>query len=274
MEKTLLEQVQESIAYIRTKCIREPEIAIVLGSGLDLLVNFLEDAITIDCRDIPHFSISTAPGHEGKMIFAKLGGKDVLCMQGRIHYYEGYGIQQCVYGIRVMAKMGIEKIIFSNAAGGINTEFRPGDLMLITDHINFMGINPLIGPNEYEFGPRFHDMTYAYSKELKRIALQAARDLEIELQQGIYVACSGPNYETPAEIRMFRVMDADAVGMSTVPEVIVARHCGIDVLAISCITNMAAGITDQLLSEEEVLETGRKSGTMFCDLVTRIIELM
>ena len=269
---TLAEKVTESVSYIRKIYDKDPKIAIILGSGLNDVAGMLEDVVEIEYKDIPHFSLPTAPGHYGKMIFAEFGDKEVLCMQGRIHYYEGYGMQQCVYGIRVMAKLGIETLLISNAAGGINQSFSVGDLMLVTDHINFMGNNPLIGPNEQEFGPRFHDMSYAYHDDLRRIALQAADELGISLKQGVYLACSGPNYETPAEIRMFRIWGADAVGMSTVPEVIVANHCGIKVMAISCISNMAAGILDQPLSEEEVLETGQKVSEKFSALVERIVE--
>ena len=193
-------------------------------------------------------------------------------MQGRLHYYEGYSMEDITYPVRVMAKLGVKNLLLSNAAGGINTEFAPGQLMLITDHINFLGRNPLMGPNEADFGVRFCDMSYAYHPELRRIALEAAEELGQNLAQGVYVATTGPSYETPAEIRMFRMWGASAVGMSTVPEVIVANHSGLRVMGISCITNMAAGVLDQPLTEEEVLETGAKSGAAFQALMTRIVE--
>jgi purine-nucleoside phosphorylase len=193
-------------------------------------------------------------------------------MQGRLHYYEGYSMEDITYPVRVMAKLGVKNLLLSNAAGGINTDFAPGQLMLITDHINFLGRNPLMGPNEADFGVRFCDMSYAYHPELRRLALEAAEELGQNLAQGVYVATTGPSYETPAEIRMFRMWGASAVGMSTVPEVIVANHSGLRVMGISCITNMAAGVLDQPLTEEEVLETGAKSGAAFQALMTRIVE--
>jgi len=270
---TLLEEkVQQSVEYIYQRTDYRPQIALVLGSGLGKLAEEISESVIIEYKDIPHFAPSTAPGHKGRLIIGKLGGAEVLCMQGRIHYYEGYGLGQCVYPIRVMAKLGIKTLLLSNASGGINTTFKPGDLMLITDHINFMGINPLIGQNEAAFGDRFSDMSYAYNPHLRQLALTAAAELGEDLKQGVYLACSGPSYETPAEIRAFRIWGADAVGMSTVPEVIIANHCGIKVAAISCITNMAAGILNQPLTEEEVLITGEQSGKRFCALMTRIVE--
>ena len=266
------EKVRESLDYIYKITQMRPEIALVLGSGLGKLAEEITDKVEINYQDIPNFCPSTAPGHAGKLIFGKLGAKEVVCMQGRIHYYEGYGMEQTVYPVRVLAKMGIKYLLLSNASGGINLSFKPGDLMLLTDHINFMGVNPLVGPNEANFGVRFSDMSYAYNPVLRQIALKAAEELGEDLKQGGYVACSGPSYETPAEIRMFRLWGADAVGMSTVPEVIVANHCGIKTMAISCISNMAAGILDQPLTEEEVLITGEKSSKRFCALMTKIVE--
>ena len=266
------EKVKESLNYISKITPRRPEIALVLGSGLGALAEEIADKTEINYQDIPHFCPSTAPGHAGKLIFGKLAGKQVVCMQGRIHYYEGYGMANAVYPIRVLAKLGIKYLLLSNASGGINLSFKPGDLMLLTDHINFMGINPLIGSNEAAFGVRFSDMTYAYNPVLRQKALAAAEELGEDLKQGVYLACSGPSYETPAEIRMFRQWGADAVGMSTVPEVIVANHCGIKTLAVSCISNMAAGILDQPLTEEEVLLTGAKSAQRFCAVMRKIVE--
>ena len=268
----LLSRVEETVAYIYAKTQYKPETAIVLGSGLGQLGEKLEQVTVIPYEELPHWKSSTAPGHSGRLLFGLLGGNPVVCMQGRLHYYEGYTMEEVTYPVRVMARLGVKNLLLSNAAGGINTEFAPGDLMLITDHINFLGRNPLIGPNEADFGVRFCDMSYAYHPELRRIALDAAKELGQKLQQGVYVATTGPSYETPAEIRMFRLWGASAVGMSTVPEVIVANHCGMRVLGISCITNMAAGVLDQPLTEEEVLETGEKSGAAFQALMTRIVE--
>ena len=269
---TLLNRVEETVAYIRTKTSKKPEIAIVLGSGLGQLGEKLEDVDVIPYEELPHWKSSTAPGHSGRLLFGILGGKQVVCMQGRLHYYEGYSMEDITYPVRVMAKLGVKNLLLSNAAGGINTDFAPGQLMLITDHINFLGRNPLMGPNEADFGVRFCDMSYAYHPELRKIALEAAEELGQKLEQGVYVATTGPSYETPAEIRMFRLWGASAVGMSTVPEAIVANHSGIRVMGISCITNMAAGVLDQPLTEEEVLETGAKSGAEFQALMTRIVE--
>lgn len=268
----LTQNVAETIAYIQSKTDYRPEIAIVLGSGLGQLGEKLEQVCVIPYEELPHWKSSTAPGHSGRLLFGMLGGKQVVCMQGRLHYYEGYSMEDITYPVRVMAKLGVNNLLLSNAAGGINTEFAPGNLMLITDHINFLGRNPLMGPNEADFGVRFCDMSYAYNPELRCVALEAAQELGQTLQQGIYVATTGPSYETPAEIRMFRLWGASAVGMSTVPEVIVANHCGIRVLGISCITNMAAGVLNQPLTEEEVLETGARSGAEFQALMTRIVE--
>ena len=269
---TLISKVNETVIYIYQHTEYRPEVAIILGSGLGQLGDDLEEVDIIPYEDLPHWQSSTAPGHNGKLIFGVLGGKQVVCMQGRLHYYEGYAMEDITYPIRVMAQLGIKTLLLSNAAGGINTNFTPGTLMLITDHINFLGNNPLIGPNEVEFGVRFCDMSYAYAPELRNLALEAASELNQKLEQGVYVATTGPSYETPAEIRMFRIWGASAVGMSTVPEVIVANHCGMQVMGISCITNMAAGVLDQRLTEEEVLETGARVSEEFKALMTRIVE--
>lgn len=268
----LMNKVNETLSYIFAKTAYRPKIAIILGSGLGSLGDQVEKADIIPYEELPHWKSSTAPGHSGKLIFGLLGGKQVVCMQGRLHYYEGYAMDDIVYPIRVMAKLGVETLLLSNAAGGINTDFSPGTLMLITDHINFLGQNPLMGANEEAFGVRFCDMSYAYAPELRALALEAAAELGQSLAQGVYVATTGPSYETPAEIRMFRIWGASAVGMSTVPEVIVANHCGMSVMGISCITNMAAGVLDQKLTEKEVLETGASVSAAFQALLTRIIE--
>ena len=267
----LEQKTAESVKYIRDNCPLKPKIAVILGSGLGEIAKDIENAYTLEYRDIPHFAQSTAPGHAGRLVIGKLGETEVLCMQGRMHYYEGNGMDAVVYPIRVMAKLGIETLILSNAAGGINLSFMPGDIMMITDHINFMGVNPLVGPNEESFGVRFSDMSYAYNHLLRRLAEETASELGIELKKGVYLACSGPSYETPAEIRAFRVWGVDAVGMSKVPEVIVANHCGIKVAAFSCISNMAAGILDQPLTEEEVLAAGEMVSGKMSSLVKNLV---
>lgn len=268
----LLERVEETVRYIKGKTAYTPKTAIVLGSGLGQLGDAMEQVDIIPYEELPHWKKSTAPGHNGRLIFGLLQGVPVVCMQGRLHYYEGYSMEEITYPVRVMAKLGVENLLLSNASGGINLDFKPGELMLITDHINFLGRNPLMGPNEADFGVRFCDMSHAYDPNLQRIALEAAEELGQKLQQGVYVATTGPSYETPAEIRMFRMWGASAVGMSTVPEVIVANHCGLHVMGISCVTNMAAGILDQPLTEEEVLTTGEKSGAAFRALMSRIVK--
>lgn len=264
------EHVQEAAAYVRGKLPRQPRIGIILGSGLGGIADEIESKIVIPYREIPHFACSTAPGHKGQLVCGTLNGADVLCMQGRLHYYEGHSMQDILFPIRVMKLLGIETLIVTNAAGGVNLEFHAGDLMLIEDHINFLP-NPLIGPNDAEFGPRFCDMTYTYTPALRELAQQAAQKMNISLRRGVYMAVTGPSFETPAEIRAFRTLGADAVGMSTVPEVIAASHCGMQVLAFSLITNMAAGVTGEQLSEEEVIEIGSRQGHVLRSLVTEIV---
>ena len=264
-------QVQEAAAYIKEKLGgRAPEIAITLGSGLGDLADHLVDAVQIPYGEIPHFPVSTVAGHKGQFVVGKLEGREVLCMQGRFHYYEGYDLKQVTLPVRVMKLLGISTLIVTNAAGGINTGFRPGNLMLIEDHLNLTGENPLIGENLEVFGGRFFDMTVAYDAEYRALAEQLAAELNIPLQKGVYAWLTGPNYETPAEIRYLRAIGADAVGMSTVPEVLVARHSGLRVCGISCITNLAAGMGDGLLSHEEVKETADRVKVDFIRLVTAL----
>lgn len=266
-----LENINETSEYIKSKIGTVPTLGLMLGSGLGDIAEEIENPVNLSYKDIPNFPISTVKGHKGIMVIGTLCGKKVLCMQGRFHFYEGNSMQKIAYPIRVMKKLGIEKLILTNAAGGVNENFKPADLMLITDHINFMGNNPLIGENIDEIGPRFPDMSECYDKKLRDIALKSAEDKKIDLKQGVYMALTGPSYETPAEIRMARVMGADAVGMSTVPEAIAANHCGIKVLGLSCITNMAAGINKTPLSHIEVIETTKKAKTNFETLVKDII---
>jgi purine-nucleoside phosphorylase len=273
-EINLLQKTEETIAYIGSKTSYRPEIALVLGSGLGGLGDALEDPCIIPYEELPHFARSTAPGHKGRLIIGRLKGKTLLCMQGRFHYYEGYGMARITYPVRVMSKLGIKTLILTNACGGLNSQFSPGDLMLITDHINFMGTNPLIGPNEDDFGPRFPDMSKLYTPALADLARNTARTLGIPLREGIYISYSGPSFETPAEIRLFQSFGAGAVGMSTVPEAIVARHSGLKVLGISCITNMAAGILDKPITGEEVNIVAAQAGEKFSRLLTELIGSM
>ena len=268
-------QVQEAAAYVRSALDgRRPEIAITLGSGLGDLAERLDAPLTIPYKEIPHFPVSTVSGHKGQFVCGKLGGKEVLCMQGRFHYYEGYDLKQVTMPVRVMKLLGIDSLLVTNAAGGINTGFHAGALMLIEDHLNLTGENPLIGENLDAFGDRFFDMTVAYDKEYRTLAKATAEELNVPLATGVYAWLTGPNFETPAEIRYLRTIGADAVGMSTVPEVLVARHSGIRVLGISCITNLAAGMTDNTLSHEEVKETADRVQNEFIRLVTGIVSRM
>jgi purine-nucleoside phosphorylase len=241
------EKAQKAASFINSRFQDTPEIGLILGSGLGVLADEIENPVRIPYSDIPEFPVSTVEGHAGQLVLGDLAGKKVVAMQGRFHFYEGYSMEKVTFPVRVMKLLGIEKLIVTNAAGGVNEEFEPGDLMIITDHINYTGTNPLIGANDERFGPRFPDMSEAYNKELNAKATKIATDLGILVKEGVYVGFSGPTYETPAEIRFARNMGGDAVGMSTVPEVIVARHSGIKVLGISCITNMASGILDQPL---------------------------
>jgi purine-nucleoside phosphorylase len=266
-----MELWQAAADTIRNRIGENPQIGIILGSGLGSLVNTLEQPIEIDYSDIPGFPMTTVKGHAGKLVYGKLGGKQVLIMKGRFHIYEGYDVSQVIFHIRVFKLLGISDLLVTNAAGGINTEFEPGDLMMINDHISFFAPSPLRGTNLEEFGPRFPDMSNAYDSGLIGIAKEAAREEGIMLRQGIYTFAQGPMFETPAEIRALRMLGADAVGMSTVPEVIVARHCGMKVMGISCITNMAAGVKNETLNHEEVMETADRVGKSFSALVRRII---
>lgn len=266
-----LENIEETSEFIKSKINNVPTLGLMLGSGLGDIAEEIENPTKIAYSDIPNFPISTVKGHKGIMVIGKLCGKQVLCMQGRFHYYEGNSMQKIAYPVRVMKKLGIEKLILTNAAGGVNESFSPADLMLITDHINFMGTNPLIGENYDEIGARFPDMSECYDKKLRNIAIKCAEEKNLDLKQGVYMALTGPSYETPAEIRMARILGADAVGMSTVPEAIAANHCGIKVLGLSCITNMAAGINKTPLSHKEVIETTKKAKANFETLVKDII---
>lgn len=261
-------------AILQEKIAVQPKIGIVLGSGLGDLGEKIENPVVVDYKDLEGFPVSTAPGHKGRFIAGTLAGKAVICMQGRLHFYEGYDMAELLLPVRTLKSLGVETLILTNAAGGVNTAFSVGDIMLIEDHINFMGRNPLVGQNDDAYGCRFPDMSFAYDPDLRALAEKCAAETGVAIRKGVYLACSGPSYETPAEIRAFRVLGADAVGMSTVPEVIAANHCGMRVLAFSLISNMAAGILKQPLTEEEVLEAGRRKGAEMQMLICRILENM
>ncbi|MDY0408364.1 purine-nucleoside phosphorylase [Virgibacillus soli] len=269
-----MEKVRETSEYIKEKLSIQPKIGLILGSGLGVLADNIENPVHLPYTDIPHFPKSTVAGHKGQLVIGTLQGKQVVAMQGRFHYYEGYSMEQVTFPVRVMKQLGIETIIVTNAAGGVNEQFKPGDLMIITDHLNNMGVNPLIGPNDESLGERFPDMSEAYSRDLIKLTKDCAEELEMSIQEGVYVGNTGPTYETPAEVKMLRLLGGDAVGMSTVPEVIVARHGNMRVLGISCISNMAAGILDQPLNHEEVIETTNLVKENFLALVNRIIQNM
>lgn len=266
--------IDEAAAYIRSTTSITPEIGLILGSGLGVLGEQLEDAVTIHYADIPHFPVSTVEGHAGELVIGRLQGRNVVLMRGRFHMYEGYEPERTAFPVRVMKALGVRMLLVTNAAGGVNMSYKPGNLMLISDHLNMTGRNPLIGPNDNALGARFPDMSEAYSRRLRAIAKETAEELGFSVQEGVYVGLLGPNYETPAEIRMFRTLGADAVGMSTVSEVIVARHSGIEVLGISCISNMAAGILDQPLSHQEVMETTELVKEQFLSLVLNVLPKM
>ena len=249
----------------------EPELGLILGTGLGSLAAQIEDPVEIPYKDIPNFLISTAPGHSGKFIFGTLMGKKMMCMSGRFHFYEGYEYQQLVVPVRVMKLMGVKRLILTNAAGAVNESYRPGDVMIIKDHIKMTGASPLCGPNADEFGPRFFDVGNMYSREMRAVAKECAARSDLNVHEGVYFFFTGPQYETPAEIRAARILGGDAVGMSTVTEALTAAHCGIPVLGLSMISNMAAGILDTPLSEDDVIEIAQKAGPQFSLLVADII---
>ncbi len=272
MESSLAQSLDDAVAAVRKTYAGRPELAVILGSGLgDLAEEVRPEPRPIPYGEIPHFSISTVPGHAGRLVPGKLEGRDVVMFQGRVHAYEGHALDRLVFPIRVAARLGAKILIVTNSAGGASKEYRPGDLMLIEDHVNLLGSSPLRGPNDDSLGPRFPDMSRAYDPELLAQAHAVGRELGVPLKQGVYLATHGPNYETPAEIRMMRTLGADAVGMSTVPEVIAARHMGLRVLGISCITNMAAGMSPTPLSHEEVIETTRRVQQRFMRLLRALV---
>lgn len=271
MSAELIKKVEEAQAFIRAKIEKMPKVGLILGSGLGVMAGEVKQAVEIPYDEIPHFPVSTVEGHANTFVFGELAGTSVAVMKGRFHYYEGYSLEQVTFPIRVMKLLGVETILVTNAAGGINPDWQAGDLMVIRDHLNLMFRNPLIGPNVDPWGPRFPDMTNAYPAELRTLAHEVAKEQGLSLREGIYVGLTGPSYETPAEIRMLRILGGDAVGMSTVPEVIVANHMGIRVLGISCIANLAAGILDTPLSHDEVMETTERIKNSFVRLVRGIV---
>lgn len=278
------ENAVEAAEFISSKYTRQPKLAIVLGSGLGAFADDLENAVRIPYDEIPHFSRSTVEGHAGQLVLGEVGGIPIVVQQGRFHYYEGYSMEQVMFPMRAFGRMGIETVILTNAAGSLDTEMSPGRLMLISDHLNMMGVNPLLGPNDERFGPRFPDMTSVYDKEIQDLVVEVANEIAHErfekgrdetltdfLHRGIYCALSGPTYETPAEIRLYRLLGANAVGMSTVPEAIAARHQGMKVAGISCITNYGAGMTEESINHEEVMETGARVAEVFKELLRRVV---
>ncbi|HEY4426077.1 MAG TPA: purine-nucleoside phosphorylase [Pyrinomonadaceae bacterium] len=267
----LYERAEHATRVIRSRISIEPRIALVLGSGLGGFADDFEEAVSIPYEDIPGFVRSTAQGHAGRLVIGKIDSVPVLAMQGRVHYYEGYSLEEVTFAVRTFGLLGVKTIVLTNAAGGINVQLTQGALMVISDHLNLMGVNPLRGANDERFGPRFPDMSAVYSHELQELVIDEAKAIGVEVRRGIYGALSGPSYETPAEIHLLRNLGADAVGMSTVPEAIVARHMGLEVLGISCITNMAAGISDEPINHEEVMATGDRVRETFAELLRRVI---
>lgn len=267
----VFEQAEQAARFIRSRYEAVPEVALVLGSGLGAFADTLVDRVAIPYGEIPGFAKSTVEGHAGQLVLGTVEGIHVAAMQGRFHYYEGYPLPQVIFPIRALGVLGIKSLIVTNAAGGVNVEFNQGALMLINDHLNLMGVNPLIGPNDARFGPRFPDMSEVYAHDYQEIAVEEAQAIDLHLKRGVYAALTGPSYETPAEIRLLRTLGADAIGMSTVPEAIVARQMGIKVLGISCITNMAAGVLDEPINHEEVLEIGLRVRDTFQELLRRVI---
>jgi purine-nucleoside phosphorylase len=268
---SLYERAEHATRVIRSRISVEPRIALVLGSGLGGFADDFEEAVVIPYEDIPGFVRSTAQGHAGRLVVGKIDSVPVLAMQGRVHYYEGYSLEEVTFAVRTFGLLEVKTLVLTNAAGGINNQLTQGALMVISDHLNLMGVNPLRGPNDERFGPRFPDMSAVYSPELQALVIDEARAIGVEVRRGIYGALSGPSYETPAEIHLLRNLGADAVGMSTVPEAIVARHMGLEVLGISCITNMAAGISDAPINHEEVMATGDRVRETFAELLRRVI---
>jgi len=274
MTDTLFDRATAAADFLLVRTALRPRIGIVLGSGLGAFASELQGATAISFADIPHFPQSTVPGHSGRLVLGTIANVPVAVMQGRVHAYEGYSSDEVTFPIRVLGRMGVAEVVLTNAAGGINPAFKQGQLVLLSDHINLTGRNPIAGANDDRFGPRFFDMSEAYSARLRTVAHDAARAMDFRLDEGVYLSVLGPSFETPAEIRAFATLGADLVGMSTVQETIAARQMGIEVLGISCVTNMASGIQKEPLSHEEVMETGRAVEAQLAELLTRVVALM
>jgi purine-nucleoside phosphorylase len=270
----IVRRLDEAASRVRAASALRPTIGLVLGSGLGAFAETLEEAVGVPYSEIPHFPTSTAEGHRGALVIGRSGGTPVAVMAGRVHFYEGYSPEQVVFPVRVLGRMGVRTLVVTNAAGAVNTAFAPGQLMILLDHINLMGQNPLVGPNPEPLGPRFPDMSRAYDPELVALADDACHAAGLTAHHGVYIAFPGPSYETPAEIRMARGLGADAVGMSTVPEAIAARHMGMRVLGISCLTNMAAGVLDQALDHREVLAVGERVRSGLLDVLARLVRAL
>src|SRR4030095_9084631 len=265
------DRAERAARLIRERAKADVSVAIILGSGLGGFADELTDAKGIPYDQIPGFARATVEGHAGRLVIGKVGDSAIAALQGRFHFYEGYSLEDVTFPIRVLKLLGVRTLILTNASGALNVEYSPGSLMVITDHINLMGVNPLIGPNDERFGPRFPDLTNVYAPELQDIVLHEAEAMNLQMRRGVYAALSGPSYETPAEIHMVRALGADAVGMSTVPEAIVARHMGIQVVGISCITNLAAGVTDRPVDHTQVIAVGERIRETFSELLRRVI---
>lgn len=267
----LFDRAQRAAEQILSRTKTQPAIAVVLGSGLGAFADELSESTSIAYKDIHGFAQATVEGHAGKLVIGKAGNVPIAAMQGRFHFYEGYSLDEVTFPVRVLKLLGVRTLILTNAAGSLNTELTPGSLMIISDHINLMGVNPLIGPNENRFGPRFPDLSSTYDPELQSLVIEEAKAMNIEMRRGVYAALTGPSYETPAEIHMVRTMGADAVGMSTVPEAIVARHMDMAIIGISCITNLAAGVSNRPIDHSQVMEIGNRVRGQFTELLRRVI---
>ena len=267
----LYERAEKAARVIRARTDADVSVAIVLGSGLGAFADELTDSTSIRYDEIPSFARATVEGHAGRLVIGKTNNVTVAAMQGRFHFYEGYSLEEVTFPIRVLKLLGVRTLILTNAAGSLNTEFTPGSLMVITDHINLLGVNPLVGPNDDRFGPRFPDLTSVYARRLQDLVISEANAIGLDMRRGIYAALSGPSYETPAEIHMVRTLGADAVGMSTVPEAIVARHMNMEVIGISCITNLAAGVSNRPVDHSQVIATGERVRAEFTELLRRVV---
>ncbi len=268
---SVYDRAKRAAEQISSRTKMTPSIAVVLGSGLGAFADELADSTSVAYNEIPGFAQATVEGHAGKMVIGKAGDVPIAAMQGRFHFYEGYSLDDVTFPIRVLKLLGVQTLILTNAAGSLNTEFTPGSLMVISDHINLMGTNPLIGPNDNRFGPRFPDLTSTYDPDLQNLVIEEAKAIDVDMRRGVYAALTGPSYETPAEIHMVRTLGADAVGMSTVPEAIVARHMEMSLIGISCITNLAAGVSNRPIDHSQVMEIGKRVRGQFTELLRRVI---